>query len=183
LALLPGIYKGSKELPRTQTEAYALQRFSRSLLIRLNPRESIRYPPRMRFRAKFGLLGWIWTLMACFYAYNSLFRSRPSIVGGAVICMFLMVLLQILSRLFVYWDLDEVSLRVQSFWTKKEIAWAEVTHVGGLVPDKPSSAYLRVDYARPAPMSEQGHILANPEDRVKFIATLRRFAPQATFEV
>jgi hypothetical protein len=42
---------------------------------------------------------------------------------------------------------------------------------------------LQVDYARPAPMSDRGHVLANPEDREQFIRTLRRFAPQATFDV
>jgi hypothetical protein len=122
-------------------------------------------------------------MMACFYAYFLLFRWRPSMFGAIPIGFFLLALFQILSRLLVYWELDESSLRVQSFRTTREIALAEVTHVGGLVPGKPSSACLRVDYARPAPMSEQGYILATPKDRVRFIAALRRFAPQATFEV
>jgi len=32
-------------------------------------------------------------------------------------------------------------------------------------------------------MSDRGHILADPEDRDRFIAALRRSAPQATFDV
>ncbi len=146
----------------------------------------MRYPPRMRFRAKFGLMGWFWTMMACFYAYILLFRWRPTMFGVAVISIFLIALLQIASRLSVHWYLDEVSLRVQSFGTRKEVVWAEVTHVGGqasLIPGETSSACLRVDYARPAPMSEKGYILATPDDRPQFIAALRRFAPHATFEV
>jgi len=32
-------------------------------------------------------------------------------------------------------------------------------------------------------MSDRGQIMANPADRLEFIAALRKFAPQADFEV
>jgi len=100
--------------------------------------------------------------------------------GAAVwICC---ALLRVLSQFFYYWELDADCLCVRYFWYKKEVAWEEVTHVGGL-NQQPSSGLLEVDYARPAPMSDRGHILASPEDRDRFIRTLRKFAPQATFEV
>ena len=76
-----------------------------------------------------------------------------------------------------------MSFRAHSFWTLKEVPWEEVTHVGSYFPIQPSSDLLAVEHARPAPMSDSGRILADPQDREQFLATLRRYAPQATFEV
>jgi hypothetical protein len=93
-----------------------------------------------------------------------------------------LALQQIFFHLFIYWEIDSNSLRVHRFWTTKEIAWADITHVGG-ANGRPSAAFLDVYYARSAPMSDRGHFLANPEDRRGFIEELRKFAPQAEFEV
>jgi hypothetical protein len=90
---------------------------------------------------------------------------------------------RVFSQVFIYWDLDSDFLRERRLWNKREVAWKEVTHVGSWHPKQPSSDYLAVYYARPEPMSDRGSIIANPEDRAQFVAALRRYAPQAKFDV
>jgi hypothetical protein len=78
--------------------------------------------------------------------------------------------------------MDSSGLRQHRLWHKKEISWEDVTHVGGF-NGRPMAAMLEVDYARAAQMSDRGRILPNPDDRQGFIKELRKFAPQADFEV
>jgi hypothetical protein len=144
------------------------------------------YAGRMRFRTKFGLLGWCLVSLAILYSYSAFFgphRSQHSAWRFSAAVWIWWALLRVLGQFFYYWELDAGCFRVRNFWYQKEIPWGEVTRVGSFNPKQPSSGFLEVDYFRPAPMSDRGHVLANPEDRDQFIRTLRRLAPQATFEV
>ena len=89
----------------------------------------------------------------------------------------------VLTKLFVYWDVNSGCLRERRLWNTKEVAWQEVTHVGAWNPKQPASDTLAIHYARSTPMSDRGDVIAAPEDRQQFIAALRRFAPHATFDV
>jgi hypothetical protein len=140
----------------------------------------------MRFRTKFGAQGWVLVSLAILYAVFAFFgphHLQRSTWGFAAAAWLWWALLRIVSQLFYYWELDSDCFRERNFWSTREIPWQEVTRVGSFNPKQPSSGFLEVDYARTAPMSDRGHILANPEDREQFIRTLRRLAPQATFEV
>jgi hypothetical protein len=139
----------------------------------------------MRFRTKFGAQGWCLVSVAILYACFAYFgyHLQRSVWGFAAGVWVWLALLRILSQIFCYWEADSESFREHNFWVKKEIPWEEVTRIGSFNPKQPSSSFLAVDYARGAPMSERGHIVANPADREQFIAVLHRFAPQATFEV
>jgi hypothetical protein len=153
---------------------------------RLDLRRHSVYALRMRFRTKFGAQGWCFVSLAILYAYFAFFgryQLQRSFWGFAAAVWVWWALLRVLGQLFNYWELEAGCFRVRNFWYKKEIPWDEVTRVGSFNPKQPSSGFLEVDYSRPAPMSDRGHILANPEDRDQFIRTLRRLAPQATFEV
>jgi hypothetical protein len=139
----------------------------------------------MRFRAKFGALGWFWAGLACSWVIAAAFKHSHSEFGihgvTAALCASPR-LLQVLARFFTYWDLDSTGLHERRLWYRKEIAWEEVTHVGGF-NGRPSASMLEVDYFRAAPMSDRSRILANPDDRRGFIQELRKFAPQADFNV
>jgi hypothetical protein len=150
----------------------------------LNLREFLGYAVCMRFRAKFGALGWIWVFLACDYIFDLIAGVGHKSTQHPYLAVLYMLLASqvVLNHFLTYWEMDSSSLRVRYFWTTREIAWAEVTHVGG-ANGRPSSGFLDVYYARPAPMSERGHFLANPNDRRAFVEELRKFAPQAEFEV
>lgn len=94
-----------------------------------------------------------------------------------------MALLRGLNQGFIYWEIDNDGLRERRLWHSKQVPWQDVVHVGSWHPNQPSSDYLEIDYARPAPMSDRGSVIANPEDRSGFLAALHRFAPNADFEV
>jgi hypothetical protein len=140
----------------------------------------------MRFRTKFGAQGVFLVSLAILYAYFVFFghlRSPHSFWGFTAAVWVYWALLRVFSQIFCYWELDTDCLRQRNFLGVKEIPWQEVTRVGSFPPKHPASSMLQVDYSRPAPMSDRGYVLANPEDREQFIRTLRRFAPQATFDV
>ena len=120
----------------------------------------------------------MWLLIAVF-GHN---RSAHTMNRYTAAIWALVALQQLFIYLFTYWEMDSSSFRMHSFWTTKEVAWEEVKRVRG-ANDRASSSTLAIDYSRPAPMSDRGRILVNPDDRREFIQELRRFASQAEFEV
>lgn len=136
----------------------------------------------MRFRAKFGAIGWFWVGSACLIATLWLSGRRHSESRFLALFFLVMASLQVLNHFFIYWDIDPAGLRERRLWSTREIHWREVTHIGGW-PSQPSSDSLQIDFARPAPISERGSVIANPEDRGGFIAALHKFAPEAEFDV
>jgi len=149
-------------------------------------RQPSNYSLAMRFRQRFGWQGWVLVSVAILYSCMWSTRGNSStgnFLGILAASFILQALLRVLNHVFYYWDVNADGLRQRNFWSEKTIPWEEVSWVGSAIPKQPSSVFLRVDYARPAPMSERGYIRANPEDREQFIRAVRRFAPQATFEV
>jgi hypothetical protein len=92
-------------------------------------------------------------------------------------------LLEALRIRFVYWDLSPAGLRERRLWQVRQVAWEDVTRVANWYPDYISSNYLEVHMVRNPRTSRRGSIVVNPERREEFIQVLRRFAPQARFEV
>lgn len=91
--------------------------------------------------------------------------------------------MRVFQNRFVYWDVESAGLCEHRFWKTKAVPWEEITQVSGFFTGKHPSLTITVDYSRSAPMSDRGHILADPEDRDQFIAALRRYAPNASFDV
>jgi len=89
-------------------------------------------------------------------------------------------LIRVITQIFVYWELDSSSLREHRLWDCREVAWREVARVGLW---NPKSTVLEIQYARDAPLSDRGTVIANPEDREQFLAAIHRFAPQAAFDL
>jgi hypothetical protein len=137
----------------------------------------------MRFRAKFGALGWCWVGMACLLAALWLSGLRSGIASMLAVYFVAMASQRALFQAFIYWEIAPEGLRERRLWNTKAISWREIVHVGSWHPNQVSSDYLEIDYARPAPLSDRGSVIANPEDRSGFLAALRRFATHADFEV
>jgi hypothetical protein len=138
---------------------------------------------RMRFRAKFGAIGWCWVGMAGLQAVLWLSRKRSGAVDSFALGCVLIALQQALNHAFIYWEIGPDGLRERRLWNTKEVPWQEVVHVGSWHPKNTASDYLEIEYARPAPKSDRGSVIANPEDRSGFLAALHRFATQASFDV
>jgi hypothetical protein len=114
------------------------------------------------------------------YAFDVL-RSRSfyppwRVSFGAV--LILSVLLDILSTIFTYWELDTDCLRQRKLWKVKEIARQDVTRIRRVGF---SGRSVMICYGRIPEDCE--YILANPINRYGFIAALRRFIPEAEFDV
>ena len=139
----------------------------------------------MRFRSKFGLLGFCFIVLAFVYAYFWHWgRSSTSGLYGVTAALWAMAGSSLaLNSRFVYWELDSACIREHWFWKKREVPWEEVTRVCCSHPKAPKSGYLEVDYVRPAPTSSRGQIRANPTNRQEFLAELRRLATNADFDV
>lgn len=137
----------------------------------------------MRFRAKFGALSWCWVGLACFVLvlWASGLRARP--LGGLIASIVLLALVQVIAHIFIFWDVDADGLRERRLWKTRTVAWRQVHHVGSWNPRQPASDYLSIEFTRAEPSASRGRVIAHPEDRDKFIATLRRFAPDAIFDV
>lgn len=137
----------------------------------------------MRFRAKSGADIWVLVAVGCFFAFLSALNWRNHILRDMAIFSMLFASKEIIKRQFTYWECDSVCIRERRVWRVKEIPWQAVTHVGSFTHGGSSPNYVTIGCDYQAPMSIQGHIAANPEDRTQFLATLRTFAPQAKFDV
>jgi hypothetical protein len=140
----------------------------------------------MRFRAKFGLQGWLSVAMLCFLIVLKISELKSGHHNAALSPLVLMWIVfglgRVLSQIFIYWDVDSTGVRERRLWSERTIPWQEVTRVSGWM-DRPSSDALVLHYARPAPLSDSGTVVAAPDDRQQFLSDLHRFAPQATFDV
>jgi hypothetical protein len=92
--------------------------------------------------------------------------------------LILSVLLFVLSHFLTYWELAPTFLLERKLWKKKQIAWQDVTRISapGFSSDKVKISFGRVP-------ENCSYIIANPSSRNKFIAALRRFAPNADCDV
>lgn len=135
----------------------------------------------MRFRAKFGLIGWGYVAFALLVLMFTPWHDRQRNYFNVPMLIF--AAMRITSYFFVYWDVDATGLHERRFWGERKIPWQEVRRVSAWVETQPWSDTLAVHYSRPAPMSDAGSIIASPDGRRQFIAYLRRYAPSAQFDV
>jgi hypothetical protein len=142
----------------------------------------------MKFRAGFGSVGYS-IVFAGLWVLISFVRSNHSIdllawfAGGLFI---LAALIGALRFQFIYWELSPECLQEHRFGRVREVSWNEVTRVASIPPSKPSSKSFVVEFCHNrevTPYTGRDHIMANPGDRDGFVTELRRFAPQADFEV
>ncbi len=141
----------------------------------------------MRFRAKSVLESWSRILalgiIAALGFTRILWRLHFPLEfrGLSVILSFVAVLLVCYSFFAAFWEMDSEGLRQYRLpLINTKIHWQDVTRVGILRP----SRYLsyKIEYNRRGIGPRTGRIwpiiLADPE---RFLASLRRFAPQAEF--
>ena len=149
----------------------------------MDPKRGQYYRFLMRFRPKFGVIGWFTVAPALFICMlwmnggNHLSRFLPYIA----VTWALMALLRVSSYLFVFWQMDSDGLFERRFWNTRVIPWSDVVLIQGL-GDVPSSDYVEVFVQRAGPEPEAHPLLANPRDRAQFLAALHRYASQARFD-
>jgi hypothetical protein len=142
----------------------------------------------MRYRAKFGLLGWIYVALPCWLIVRKVSSLNSGHRNGALGLLFVVLCVvfgfqRVLNHIFIYWEVDSSGLRERCLWNERSIPWQEVTRISGWMPEHPWSDSLALHYARSAPLSDSGTVVAAPEDRQQFLTHLHRYAPKATFDV
>ena len=132
----------------------------------------------MRFRAKFGLLNWLWVSLGTFcLVLRCLHPSKTTGVGFYFVIMVAASMVN--SHFFTYWEPQTEGLFVRQHGYKWLVPWQEVTRVANCPGDAGQS--LQIDYSRAAPFSHRGSVRASPADRDSFLAEVRRLAPHAEF--
>ena len=141
----------------------------------------------MKFRAKFGVDGWLWMLLGLFQIFSSLrvnFGLRApgiSLIGvGAGIVLGSVPLLR---SLFLSWEFDYASLRERAFLrVTHDIPWHDVTEVSEFIPGSKDDT-LAVWYQNPKAKSGRSYLVARPNERQQFLDGVHKFAPTATIDV
>jgi len=133
----------------------------------------------MRFRTKTGLPTWLICVYVCVGLCVLILGIRSSSFLNASLGSFLILvaLLHVLIQLFIYWQLNTVSLRQRKFWKKKEISWPDVNSISRFG----TTDSVQIMYRHQA--EDYSFIVASPKENSKFIAALRLFAPQAHFDL
>jgi hypothetical protein len=141
----------------------------------------------VRFRAKFGLDGWLWVLLGLFQVFSSLrvnFGLRApgiSLIGvGTGIAL---ALVPLLRSLLLSWEFDYSSLRERAFLhVTHDIPWHDITKVSEFIPGSEDDT-LAVWYQNPKSKSGRSYLTARPNQRQQFLEALHKFAPTATIDV
>jgi hypothetical protein len=140
----------------------------------------------MRFRKSFGAAGWnALGLAGLFMAIRFLDRQPNWLVTVAPFVFLSLALIKLISRNYIYWELDSSGLHVRKIWGKKEfvVAWDKVIAVRNFIPGVSWDGKVSVYYEPPIPTNGFRYVVTTPERRNEFIAALREFAPHAKFEV
>jgi hypothetical protein len=154
----------------------------------------------MKFRAKTQAAPYLWLFAAgeyaAFWVYDHLRQpahpgSLSTAYGVEAVFLAVVCLFGLFSQHFLYWEMDTAGLRQRWFksgiWFGKsiEIPWERVTRIGLADYRRPATSAFEIDFTRFGPfnLDPKSHLLALPADRVKFIETLRKFAPLARFDV
>ena len=142
------------------------------------------YSFTMRFHAKFGWIGWAQAINAVIWSTEWLFRGRSEPWSSEFVALLTLsvLLLYVTTYRFRYWEFRPEGLREHNFWKTRDVAWDELRHVQGRNA-VPSAEYVELYAYRPPPMSESFRLIANPGKRDQFLAALRKFAPQAEYDV
>lgn len=139
----------------------------------------------MRFRAKFALVDWAWLAVAAFVSV--LFLSGPHRAASNLRYYALMMVLfaaaRVLLHFFIFWEITSAGLYERRLWTTRTIPWQEITAIAPWPESRPNRDYIAIEFARSAPLSNRGSVIASPEHREDFLTELRRRAPQAALEV
>ena len=137
--------------------------------------------PEMRFRPYFGWRDWT-VCAACFLlSTGQILRylfAEPRISHLVFAVGWMTVpILGIAYHVFLYWDVNPDGLTARSLWKVKRIPWQSVRSVGKLwfFPDR---VMIRYGHS----IDDHGWFLAVPANRSRFVAALRKYAPQAEFK-
>lgn len=139
----------------------------------------------MRFRAKFALLDWAWLAIAAFAAF--LFFSGPRRTSQTLHYYALMMIVfaatRVLLHLLIFWGITSAGFRERRLWSTRTILWQEITAIAPWPENHPNRDYVAIEFARPAPLSIRGTLIASPGDRDSFLSALRHYACNARFEI
>lgn len=138
----------------------------------------------MRFRSKFGLQGWWFGLMFLIFDLPWIFGSRMSTADKVLaISMGVCLLLAVLSKYFVHWDLDETFIRVHRFGSSTIVPYAEILRVAGHSYWRQRPTLLKVTYSRADDELKVKRLYVNPADVQGFVRTLQKFAPTTAVDL
>jgi hypothetical protein len=139
----------------------------------------------MRFRAKFDRLDVLYLALPLFalgLLLSGPHHASPFLRIFAVLWG-LLGLFRVLDRFCTYWDVASDGLRERRLWSVRFIPWAQINSVAPWPDGKPMHGAVVIDFARPAPLSSTGRVIANPDRLDEFLAELREHAPQARLAV
>ena len=117
--------------------------------------------------------------------WSSAHGSSSNLLAWIAFVYAVPALLQLAGHFLVYWETDDRGLLERRFWKTTQIPWKEVTRVSPWY-GRPASETLVVDFTRTpevTPYTGRDRLIATPGDRESFIREVRRFAPQAVFDV
>jgi hypothetical protein len=132
----------------------------------------------MKFRAKLGIHHLVWAVLGLFCLVRMCLHRHSDLMDQFFL---LLALLWVLPPLTSWWKTSPEGLQQKISWRSRFIPWQEITRVSNW-PGPGGEGFL-IDFARPAPMSNRGGIHATPADREGFLAELKRYAPDAEFDL
>ena len=143
------------------------------------------YALTMRFRQKFGWIGWMCLGFVCLYSFQLMADSTPekrAVHTFCLICWSFGAIVRASGSFFVYFKIEPDGLCCKDFWRTKHFAWGELTRIGSqpgsiLVPE-----VAKVQYLRRTPFPDIGKFQIMPKNPKGLIEALREQAPQAEFD-
>lgn len=140
----------------------------------------------MRFRKRFGFLGWFFMIYLFIQAFSWLdVRHLSHLDVMYCIILAFIIVFQAFSRYLVWWEIDSNGLHQRQWRSKKDftIAWDKILVVRNAIPGVNWDGSVAVYYDCPESKLGFKYLVTTPEKRKKFIAALRIYAPNATFKI
>lgn len=138
----------------------------------------------MRFRSKFGLQGWLIAGLFLIFSLPWVFGSRMSILDQiAAVSTGASLILLLLSRYFVYWEIDETVIRERRFGKEKAVPYPEISQIVGRTYWNRRPTQIMITYFRASDPPKERRLYASPADVEGFLNALKKVAPSAAIYV
>lgn len=138
----------------------------------------------MKFRPKFGLIGWIFAFNALLFDLSWFITGHETIFGKIdAVTMTALTIFQAQRTRLTYWRVDNGFLYEQRFWKSRIVPCGQIQRVSAQTWKRSKPRFIAIDWFQGGTIEKAGRLYADPANPPQFIRALQQFVPENAFDI